>query len=52
MGFPRQEHWSELPFPSPGDLPNPGINPAFPALAGEFFTTEPPEKPNDFEGIK
>ena len=52
MVFPRQEHWSELPFPSPGDLPNPGINPAFPALAGGFFTTEPPGKPNGFEGIK
>ena len=39
MGFCRQEHWSELPFPPPGDLPNPGI------IAGRFFTTEPPEKP-------
>ena len=45
MGFPRQEYWSELPFPSPGDLPNPGIKPAFPALAGGFSTTEPPGKP-------
>ena len=45
MGFPRQEHWSGLPFPSPGDLPNPGIEPACPALAGRFFTTEPPRKP-------
>ena len=42
MGFPRQEHQSELPFPSPGDLPNPGIKPASSALAGGFFTTEPP----------
>ena len=33
MGFPRQEYWSGLPFPSPGDLPNPGIEPTFPALA-------------------
>ena len=32
MAFPRQEHWSGLPFPSPGDLPNPGIKPASPAL--------------------
>ena len=42
MGFPRQEYWSELPFPSPGDLPDPGIKPeslASPALAGGFFTT-------------
>jgi len=44
MGFPRQEYWSGLPFPSPGDLPNPGIKPAFPALGGGFFTTEPPGK--------
>ena len=41
----RQEHWSELPFPSPGDLPDPGIEPRTPALAGRFFTTEPPVKP-------
>ena len=34
MGFPRQEYWSGLPFPSSGDLPNPGIEPASPALAG------------------
>ena len=40
-GFPRQEYWSGLPFPSPGDLPNPGIEPASYALAGKF-TTEPP----------
>ena len=33
MGFPRQEYWSRLPFPSPGDLPDPGIKPASPALA-------------------
>ena len=43
MGFLRQEQesWSVLPFPSPGDVPNPGIEPKSPALAGEFFTTEP-----------
>ena len=41
MGFPRQEYWSGLPFPSPGDLPDPGIKLASPALAGGFFTTEP-----------
>ena len=36
MGFPRQEYWSELPFPSPGDLPNPGIESKSPALAGRY----------------
>ena len=47
MEFSRQEHWSELPFPTPGDLPDPGIepwSPASPALAGGFFTAEPPRK--------
>ena len=37
MGFSRQEYWSGVPFPSPGDLPNPGIKPGSPALAGRFF---------------
>ena len=46
MGFPRQEYWNGLLFPSPGDLPNPGVKPASPAMAGRFFTTEPPRKPN------
>ena len=46
MGFPRQEYWSGLPFPSPGDLPHPGIEPVSPALAGGFFTTEPSGKPH------
>ena len=48
MGFPRQEYWSGLPFPSPGDLSDPGIEPTSPvssAVAGRFFTTEPPGKP-------
>ena len=45
MGFPRQEHWSGLLFPSPGDLPDPGIEPASPALAGGFFTAQAPGKP-------
>ena len=42
VGFPRQEYWSGLPFPLPGDLPNRGIEPqsGAPALAGGFFTTE------------
>ena len=43
LGFPWKEYWSELPFPSPRDLPNPGIEPMSPASAGEFFTTKPPE---------
>ena len=47
MGFPRQESWSGLPFPTPGDLPRPGIEPASPALVGRFFTTEPPGKPKE-----
>ena len=38
MAFPRQEYWSGLPFPPPGDLPNPGSKPASPALEGGFFT--------------
>ena len=46
IGFPRQEYWSGLPFPPPGHLPAPGIKPASPALAGGFFTTEPPRKPS------
>ena len=41
MGFPRQEYWSGLPFPIPGDLPDPGIEPISPVLVGMFFTTEP-----------
>ena len=45
MGFPRQEYWSGLPFPSSRDLPDPGIKSASPALAGGFFTTNSPEKP-------
>ena len=45
MGFPRQEYWSGLPVPSPGDLPNPGIEPTSPALAGGVFTAEPPGRP-------
>jgi len=41
MEFPKQEYWSGLPFPTPGDLPDTGIKPTSPALAGSFFTTVP-----------
>ena len=51
MGFPRQEDQSGLPFPSPGDSPTPGIEPAFPALAGGLFTTEPPGEPGFRDGL-
>ena len=51
MGFPRQEYWSGLPFPSSGDLPNPGIESRSPALAGRFFAIVPPGKSN-FEGCR
>ena len=44
LGFPRQERWSGLPFPSPGDLPNPGIEPGSPALEADALTSEPPGK--------
>ena len=43
--FSRQEYWRGLPFPSPGNLPDPGIEPVTPALAGRLLTAEPPEKP-------
>ena len=49
MGFSKQEYWSGLPCPPPEDLPNPGIEPTSLmslALAGAFFTIEPPGKPN------
>ena len=48
MGFSRKAYWSGLPFPTPGELPHPGIEPTPlvpPALAGGLFTTEPPGKP-------
>ena len=45
MGFSRQEYWSGVPFPFPRDLPNPGIAPMTPALAGGIFIIEPPGKP-------
>ena len=45
MGFFRQEYWSGLPFPSPGDLPDPGIEPRSPVLQADALTSEPPGKP-------
>ena len=45
MGFSRQESWSRLPFPSPGDLPDPGIEPQSPAFQADALTSEPPGKP-------
>ena len=51
MGFSRQEYWSGLPFPPPGDLLNPGMEPMPPvslSLKGEFFTTETPGKPPEY----
>ena len=45
MGFFRQEYWSGLPSPPPGDLPNPGIEPGFPALQADTLPSEPPGKP-------
>ena len=45
MGFSRQEYWSGLPFPSPGDLPNPGIEPRSPEFQADALTSEPPGKP-------
>ena len=44
VGFSRQEYWSGLPFPSPGDLPNPGIELGFPALEADTLPSEPPGK--------
>ena len=45
MEFSRQEYWSGLPFPSPGDLPNPGIEPGSPAFQADALPSEPPGKP-------
>ena len=44
MGFSRQGYWSGLPFPSPGDLPNPGIEPGSPTLQADALPSEPPGK--------
>ena len=55
LGFSRQEYWSGLPRPSPGDLPLPGIepvSPAAPAVACRFFTTDPPGSPKSWQPCK
>ena len=44
MGFSRQEYWSGLPFPSPGDLPDPGIEPRSPTLQADALPSKPPGK--------
>ena len=44
MGFPRKEYWSEFPFPSPGHLPGPGIEPGSPTLQADALLSEPPGK--------
>ena len=46
MGFSRQEYWNGLPFPSPGDLPDPGIEARSPALWADSLPSEPPGKPH------
>ena len=51
MGFPRRKYWRRLLSPTPGDLSNPGIEPAAPALAGRFFTPEPSGKPYNIDGF-
>ena len=51
MGFSRQEYWSGLPFPSPGDLPHPGIEPRSPTLSADALPSELPGKPhNTYKG--
>ena len=47
MEFSRPEYWSGWPFPSPGDLPNPGIKPRFPTLQADSLPAEPPGKPKN-----
>jgi len=49
MGFPKQEYWRRLPSPPPANLPDPGIQPMSPALAGGFFTTESPRKAKTYD---
>ena len=52
MGFSRQEYWSGLPFLSPGDLPDPGIERRFPALEADALTSQPPGKPDDYVSME
>ena len=47
MGFSRQECWSGVPFPSPGDLPDPGIEPGSPVLQADALLSEPPQNEGD-----
>ena len=51
MGFSRQEYWSGLPFPSPGDLPDPGIEPRSPTLQADPLPSEPPAKPKKLQSF-
>ena len=51
MGFSRQEYWSGLPFPSPGDLPGPGIEPGSPALWADALLSDPPGNPPKGEEV-
>ena len=51
MGFSRQEYWSGLPFPSPGDLPDTGIDTRSPALQADALSSEPPGKPQAYNAI-
>ena len=52
MGFSRQEYWAGLPFPSPGDFPDPGIEPRSPTLASGCFTAEPAGKLECMDGLR
>ena len=52
MGFSRQGYWSGLPFPSPGDIPDPGIEPVCPALQADSLLSEPQGKSSQFSNIK
>ena len=51
MEFSRQQYCSRLPFPSPGDLPNPGIEPGSPKLQADALSSEPPGKPQNMEHL-
>ena len=52
LEFSRQEYWSGLPFPSPGDLPDPGINPKSPTLQADSLSSEPQASPNSMLDIR